>query len=129
MGEKGQSMYKLCVESQFSAAHHLLEYAGPCKRIHGHNWKVKVTAGAKKVDERGMVLDMMDLKELLDTCLQPLDHQVINEIPPFDQKNPTSEHLAEYIYGWLKKELPTPVRLFQVEVFETDAFSVTYFED
>ncbi len=122
-------MFKLCVEAELSAAHHLRDYAGPCKRMHGHNWKIKATVGGKKLEANGMVMDLMDVHELLETCLQPLDHQVINEVPPFDQINPTSENLAKYVFEWFQRELPTPLRVLQVEVFETEKFSVIYTED
>ena len=122
-------MFKLKVEAEISAAHRLPEYAGACKRMHGHNWKIQVTVAGKKLDERGMVIDLMDVRELLQTCLEPLDHQMLNEVAPFDQLAPTSENLAAYIYDWFKKELPTPIRIVQVEVFETDKFSVTYDEE
>jgi len=122
-------MYKLNVETEFSAAHRLPEYPGVCKRVHGHNWRIRATVGAKKLEANGMAIDLVDVRELLETCVQPLDHQVLNEVPPFDQQHPTSENLARYIYDWLKKELPTPVQVIQVEVFETEKFSVTYSED
>lgn len=122
-------MYKLNVESEFSAAHFLPDYSGACKRVHGHNWKIRLTVGAKKVDESGMAMDLADVRELLETCLEPLDHQILNEVAPFDQMTPTSENMARYIYEWIKKELPAHARMIQVEVFESDKFSVVYTEE
>lgn len=119
-------MYTLCVQSEFSAAHHLMDYPGACKRIHGHNWKVKVAISKPELDDLGMVMDLMALKKELDKCLDPFDHQMINEIPPFDKLNPTSENLAKYIFQDLRKVLPAAVKVDSVEVFETDMLSVTY---
>jgi len=85
--------------------------------------------GAKKVDESGMAMDLADVRELLETCLEPLDHQILNEVAPFDQMTPTSENMARYIYEWIKKELPAHARMIQVEVFESDKFSVVYTEE
>lgn len=119
-------MYKLSVESEFSAAHKLVKYPGACHRIHGHNWRVRVRVTAEKLDNLGMAVDLMMLKGLLDECLQQFDHQMINEIAPFDQINPSSENLAKYFFEWLEKRLPPVVTLEQVTLSETAQFSVTY---
>ena len=119
-------MFKLCVESDFSAAHRLVDYPGPCHRIHGHNWKVKATIAAETLDELGMVIDLYDLKTILDECLQQFDHRIINEVLPFDKINPTSENLAKYIYEFMENKCPEKVKMDQVEIFETEKFSVIF---
>ncbi len=119
-------MYKLCVESDFSAAHRLINYPGPCQRVHGHNWKVKATITANNLNELGMVIDLYDLKKILDDCLKQFDHRIINEVQPFDKINPTSENLAKYIYEFIEKQLPEKINLFQIEIFETEKFSVIF---
>lgn len=119
-------MFKLCVQSDLSAAHQLNLYQGACQRIHGHNWKIKATIAGKQLNELGMVIDLLVLKQILDECLAQFDHRMLNDVPPFDKMNPTSENLASYIYQWLKARLPQNVYVDQVEVFETDQLSVTY---
>lgn len=121
-------MYQLVVKGQFSAAHRLVQYPGACARIHGHNWKVKATMAGDKLDALGMVFDMMALQSILQECLDQFDHHMINEVAPFDQLNPSSENLAHFIYHWMKKRLPEPVQIVQVEVAENDEFSVAYSE-
>ena len=119
-------MFKLCVESDFSAAHRLVNYPGACNRIHGHNWKVKATIAAEELDEMGMVIDLFDLKKILDVCLDQFDHRIINEVQPFDEINPTSENLAKYIYEYFEKQLPEKIIIVQIEIFETEKFSVIF---
>jgi 6-pyruvoyltetrahydropterin/6-carboxytetrahydropterin synthase len=96
-------MYQLNVESEFSAAHFCRIIPVRANVFHGHNWKIRLTVGAKKVDESGMAMDLADVRELLETCLEPLDHQILNEVAPFDQMTPTSENMARYIYEWIKR--------------------------
>lgn len=117
-------MYKLKVVSKFSAAHRLVEYPGACERIHGHNWKVKVTVCAEQVDENGMVMDLVQLKKHIDECVAQFDHRVINDVPPFDRLNPTSENLAKYLYDNIAKRLNVPVQ--SVQVAEVDEYAVVY---
>ena len=122
-------MYLLTVESEFSAAHHLVDYPGACKRMHGHNWKVKVAIYSNELDQLGMVIDLLKIQKLLDECLQKFDHRLVNEVPPFDKVNPTSENFARHFYNTIEGKLPDHVGIQSVEIFETDKFSVKYTKD
>jgi 6-pyruvoyltetrahydropterin/6-carboxytetrahydropterin synthase len=119
-------MYTLTVSSRFSAAHHLINYPGPCQRIHGHNYRVKISITATRLDDMGMVMDLMDLQSLLDKCVGQFDHQYLNKIPPFDALNPTSENFSRYIFEWIEQKLPEHITLKTVEFFETEDYSVKY---
>jgi 6-pyruvoyltetrahydropterin/6-carboxytetrahydropterin synthase len=117
-------MYKLAVQTRFSAAHFLREYPGVCARIHGHNWLVKVIVTAPDIDKNGMVVDLVALKKHIDECVNQFDHRIINEVPPFDRLNPTSENLAKYLYDYIVAR--TAVTVASVEVAEADYCSVIY---
>ncbi len=121
-------MYILKVVSHFAAAHRLLNYKGKCESLHGHNWKVEVEVFAKNTDHEGMVIDFKELKDLIKQCLVRLDHTYLNEIPPFDKINPTSEHIANYLFHQLEKMLPSHVSMESVTVWESDTASATYKE-
>jgi len=119
-------MFKLKVESRFSAAHHLVDYPGVCQRIHGHNYRVLLTVTAAQLDGQGMIVDLMVVKGILEKCIKQFDHDLINNVPPFDRQNPTMENLAKYIYDWMKKELQQKAKVIGVELWESDDFSVEY---
>ena len=117
-------MYSLVVTSEFSAAHRLIDYPGVCERIHGHNWRIRVTVGSKDVDENGMVMDLVVLKKHIDTCVEQFDHRIINDVPPFDKLNPTSENLAKYLYDYVAERIEVPLQ--SVEVAEVEDYAVIY---
>jgi 6-pyruvoyltetrahydropterin/6-carboxytetrahydropterin synthase len=67
-------------------------------------------------------------KYLRDTC-EPMDHVFLNDMPPFDVLNPTSENMAIYIGDKMQQALannPNPVEVAEVKVWETDIQSATY---
>ncbi len=75
-------------EINFCAAHRLVGYQGPCKNIHGHNYKVFITLrrnpldpGAALLDKLGLVIDFKVIKEKIKTWIDnELDHAlIINE--------------------------------------------------
>ena len=41
-------MYTVRVEDGFAAAHFLTRYHGKCERLHGHNYKVFITASGSR---------------------------------------------------------------------------------
>lgn len=117
-------MYKLIVSSKFSAAHRLVEYPGACARIHGHNWTVQVTVSASDVDDKGMVVDLVELKQHIDDCVSQFDHRVINDVQPFDTVNPTSENIAKYLYDYVAERISVHVE--SVQVAEVEEYAVVY---
>ena len=63
-------------------------------------------------------MDFGDLKALLKQALEPLDHAYINDVPPFDAVNPSSENLARYIWNQMAPSLPETVKMYSVTVAE-----------
>jgi len=123
-------VYELTVQRTFSAAHHLRDYDGPCARMHGHNYRVEITVAGAQPANNGMLLDFGELKTICDGVLDELDHQCLNELPPFTEQNVTSENLAAHIYHEIVAQLPFDgVRLARVRLWESDSSSVTYWED
>lgn len=123
-------MYELTVERRFSAAHHLRDYEGPCARLHGHNYRVEISVTGREVAANGMLLDFGELKALCDQVLDELDHQCLNDLPAFAERNVTAENLAAHIYTAARDRLRFDgIRLTRVRLWETDGSSVTYWED
>ena len=122
-------MFEVAVEQGFASAHALRNYKGRCENVHGHNWKVRVVIEGEKLDATGMLVDFLDVKSLLGEILDRIDHQFLNEIPPFDVVNPSAENIAEYFYLQLNGKLaetPVPVRIREVKIWETEIQSATY---
>jgi 6-pyruvoyltetrahydropterin/6-carboxytetrahydropterin synthase len=122
-------MYTVTIETEFSAAHIIRGYNGPCSRPHGHNWKVTVNAKTELLDNLGMSVDFYVLQQKTEEITGRFDHRDINTIPPFDKVlNPTSENIARYIFEELKKILPVQIQLSSVAIGETGQYTAKYSE-
>ncbi|HEX79385.1 MAG TPA: 6-carboxytetrahydropterin synthase QueD [Dehalococcoidia bacterium] len=122
-------MYKVSVEHHFDAAHALRGYRGKCESIHGHRFKVVARVMANKLDDTGLAYDFTELKVKLKAILERYDHTLVNDVPPFDRINPSSENMARTIYAELKEALKeAPVTLEAVEVWESPTSGVEYRE-
>ncbi len=123
-------MFEISIQSTFSAAHRLRDYQGDCETLHGHNWKVAVTVESSGLNPVGLGIDFRELKQKTAIILAQLDHTCLNEHPYFQTVNPSSEHIAQFLFHELKKEINTPqVRLKKVAVWESENAWVTYAEN
>ncbi|MDD5613835.1 MAG: 6-carboxytetrahydropterin synthase QueD [Candidatus Omnitrophica bacterium] len=123
-------MYQISIKSNFSSAHNLREYKGKCENLHGHNWNVEVFIESGFLNKEGMVLDFKDARICLDNVINGLDHKYINEIPPFDKLNPTSENIAKFIFEKLNLELSAlNLKVKRVDIWETDNSKAAYYQD
>ncbi len=121
-------MYRVHVKRHFDAAHGLRGYQGKCENLHGHRWEVVACVEQRELDDVGMACDFTLLKRELDAILARFDHRYLNETPPFDRVNPSSENIARTIYEELKARLPN-VGLKYVEAWESPDAWATFSED
>lgn len=120
-------MYELSIKDNISTAHFLRNYKGKCANLHGHTHVVEVTILGEKLDKAGMVADFVVLKKTLSEILTKIDHVCLNDIQFFKENNPTSENIARYIYQKYSESIK-PIKVKQVQVWESDSSSVIYYE-
>jgi 6-pyruvoyltetrahydropterin/6-carboxytetrahydropterin synthase len=124
-----KKMYKIHVEEHFDAAHALRGYKGKCEAIHGHRFKVVVRVTASRLDDIGLAYDFTEIKAKLKAILEKFDHTSLNDVPPFDKINPSSENIARTVYSEMQSALKdAPVTLDSVEVWESPESGVEYRE-
>ncbi len=114
-------MYRILKELSFAAGHFIRGHAGECRHPHGHNYRVRLHLETAELDALGMVADFADVKAMLRDIVSPLDHRMINEVPPFTERNATAELIAEFVFREAERRLgPGRVRVARVEVWEND---------
>jgi 6-pyruvoyltetrahydropterin/6-carboxytetrahydropterin synthase len=125
--------WKLTTEFTFDSAHYIKDYKGPCGRMHGHSYKVRIEAQSATLHSSEycphpvMVADFRSLRwAKKDVTQGGLDHCILNEVLPPEYET-TAEMIAKYIYDETKKRLPTDIKL-KVAVSET-ANSWAEYED
>ena len=123
-------MYEISVEKHFDAAHFLRGYKGKCEALHGHRFRVVARVRASGLDDIGIAYDFTELKQHLNDIMARFDHTCINDVPPFDKINASSENVAATIYDELKRKLASaPVTVSSVEVWESPQTGVVYSPD
>ena len=121
----------------FDAGHRLSNYAGKCRRLHGHTYILELTVEGER-DSIGMVIDFGELKRIYkETVDNKFDHRfmlmrgdrlnedISNALPKGDESicwldyNPTAENMSYDIAEMIQKELKPDVKLVRVKLYET----------
>jgi len=133
-------MFRVTQEIEFCYGHRLLNYAGKCRFLHGHNGKAVIVLEGQDLDHRGMLVDFSDIKKSIATWIDAtLDHRMIlNDADPVVDflrqhnepiltipENPTAETIARMIYRFAHEQA-FPVA--QVSLWETPKSYATYRE-
>jgi len=95
---------------------------------HGHNYTLEVTVAGEVDPTTGMVMDLKELKKLLESeVLQLMDHKFLNEeVPVFSKTIPTTENIAIEVWKLVCPKL-TLGRLHRIRLYETPDLYVDYF--
>lgn len=87
---------------------------------HGHNYIVEVLVGGEVEPSTGMVINLVDLDQAVQTrVIDRFDHTNLNLDPLFASQVPTTENLCKAIFGLLKNSLRSG-ELEYVRVEETE---------
>ena len=135
-------MIYLTRRAEFSASHYYHNPAfsaeenrrvfGKCNNPHGHghNYALEVTIAGEVNPATGMVLNIKDLKKLLEAeVLEAMDHRFLNaEVTAFATRIPTTENIAIEIWNRLAPKL-TLGKLHRVRLYETADLYVDYYGD
>ncbi len=117
------------VETLSDAENQRIFGAGANPNGHGHNYVVEVTVEGEPDTRTGMVMDLKDLKQILEEeVVEPMDHRFLNrEVPPFDTVVPTPENLAREIWKRIEPRISGPARLSRIRLYETADLFVDVF--
>jgi 6-pyruvoyltetrahydropterin/6-carboxytetrahydropterin synthase len=123
-------MYVVSVEAHYDSAHFLRNYHGKCERLHGHRYVVQLTLGKEDLDNSGIAFDFVEVKRHLRDLANELDHNNLNELPPFLEREPSAENQARYFFDEMKKRLPREMAnsILYTRVWETPTQWAQYSE-
>ena len=114
-------MFLLNVKASYDSAHFLRNYRGKCENLHGHHYVVEAGLAFDDVGEGGMAFDFTEAKRHLRSIADGLDHENINDLPPFTEIEPSAENQARWIFQEMQRRLGDEFgpHLVYVKVWET----------
>jgi len=134
-------MFLVTRQIDFCYGHRLLDYSGKCRHLHGHNGKVLISIEASGLNNRGMVLDFSEIKQVVSRWIDDnLDHRMIlhrddpavpmlkalSEPAFLMDTHPTAENIAKLIADYaIAQGFPVA----EVRLWETPNCFATYCPD
>jgi len=120
-------MYRAAREITFRAGHYLRFAQGRQEEPHEHDWRVRAVVESPELNSHELVMDFDELGRLLRQVVEPLTQvQMLNEHSALKNHNPSTEHLARFVYEKLKILIPETVHLREVVVWEREDRRVSY---
>lgn len=131
-------MYRISKRISFCYGHRLLEHAGKCRHLHGHNATAEIILESEQLDAQGMVRDFSDVGRLLREWVErEIDHtMLLHRDDPFVPVmrahgerfrvvdfNPTAENLARMLFE-VARDAGFPV--VEVVLWETETACAAY---
>lgn len=122
--------FLLSAETTFSAAH-TLPGVEMCDRMHGHNWRIRLTV---RVDENaldgvGMGIDFRVLEQVARATVEDFEHQYLNDLEPFEDGPPSAERIAKIVHdraaAQLARSAPSAA-VEEVTLWELPQYRVIY---
>ncbi len=137
-GREPDAMFRVCKEIEFCYGHRLLEHAGKCKHLHGHNARAVVVLESDELDGMGMVCDFAEVDRAARSFIDAeLDHtMLLRRDDPFLPRmreagervyvmdlNPTAENIARLI---LEKVAAMGLPVVEVQIWESGTACASY---
>lgn len=120
--------YQLEINHTFSAAHSI-SIAGSPEPLHGHDWHVTATLAGDTLDDDGLLVDFHTVHAVLSEICGRFHNDTLNDVPPFDEVNPTAENVSEHIAAELAGRLEDIAQhavVASVRVTESPGCAATY---
>lgn len=108
-------MFGVSREIEFCYGHRLLNHAGKCRYLHGHNARAAIVLESAALDRCGLVIDFSEIKRVVGGWIdEQLDHRMLlRQDDPFVpilrehgeplfvmDENPSAENIARLIFDF-----------------------------
>jgi len=120
--------YTLSVSEPFVAQHFLtVPDPGPEGDLHSHRYEVEVELAATSLDEWGYLVDIDEVTAAVDGLVDRYRDATLNDLPEFDDANPSAERFCRVFCARLDELLPTDrLTSVTVRIHEDDVARAAY---
>jgi 6-pyruvoyltetrahydropterin/6-carboxytetrahydropterin synthase len=118
-------IYEVSQQFYFDSAHTLERSveADPSRRVHGHTYHAEITVAGQPSPATGMVVDLGQVREVIERVRDMLDHRMLNEVEGLG--TPTLENLCAFLWRQFEAEGCKPHRITVRRDAIGDACSLT----
>jgi 6-pyruvoyltetrahydropterin/6-carboxytetrahydropterin synthase len=124
-------MYTLAVWRDFTAQHFLIGGDwGAENELHSHQYRIEVRLMGEGLNQHGYLIDIVDLDAQMDALVAHYQEQVLNDLPEFEDLNPSIEHFARIVCRALASHSEANnIRTIEVRVWEDEIAWTAFQQD
>jgi 6-pyruvoyltetrahydropterin/6-carboxytetrahydropterin synthase len=124
-------MYTVSVTRSFVAQHYLtVPNPGPEGELHSHAFELEVSLSGSELGDYGYLVDIDDVKAGIDACLAYFRDATLNDLPEFEDANPSVERFARiFCDAFLDECDPGTAERIRVTLWEDDEAWAAYETD
>lgn len=101
-------MYELSVHTDLIAQHYLtIPDCGPENEWHSHHFKLEIQLSGPALNEDGYLIDIVAVENHLDELVDRYQDSTLNDLPEFEDLNPSIEHFARILCESVRDALDT----------------------
>jgi 6-pyruvoyltetrahydropterin/6-carboxytetrahydropterin synthase len=114
-------MFSLGVWREFTCQHALTGGDWGAENLpHAHHYRVELRLEGDQLDQHGFLADITAVEAALAAALERYQDRLLNDLPEFAGRNPSTERLAQVLAETLQDRLTRPgLRALTVTVWES----------
>ena len=120
-------VYEITLDMFFNARHFVVMNGVPGE-VHTHSYRLQVRCRSRQLEQDShVVVGYTAIRERMNQVVSAYNNQLLNDLPPFQRLQPTTENLAAVLFQQLERLLADlPVELVGVTVWESPTESVAF---
>ena len=120
-------VYEITLDMFFNARHFVVMNGVPGE-VHTHSYRLQVRCRSRQLEQDShVVVGYTAIRERMKQVVSAYNNQLLNDLPPFQRLQPTTENLAAVLFQQLERLLADlPVELVGVTVWESPTESVAF---
>ncbi len=121
-------MYTLAVKRDFVAQHFLVGGDwGAENQKHSHHYVVELELEGRELDQHGYLVDIVEVEKALDELVAQYRDRTLNDLPAFQNLNPSIEHFCRIFAEAVASRLTTgTLEQLTVRIWENEIARASY---
>ena len=117
-------MFSTGVSRPLRARHFLVGDFGDESVPHAHPYRIELVCNSASLDANGFSTDIALMESVLEGVLAEIDDVLLNDLPYFEQRQPSLENLALYLVEELRARLTArsaaPSQPLEIRIWENE---------
>lgn len=121
-------MYSVAVQRDLIAQHYLIGGDwGAENEKHSHHYRIELQLSGRVLDQHGYMVDIVEIEAHLDSLVNYFRDRTLNDLPEFEDLNPSIERFSQILCHQLSKQLKADnVLWIRIKIWENEIAWASY---